>query len=162
CRADGAIECLGRLDEQVKVRGCRIEPGEVEAALRRHPGVRDARVLAREAAPDDVRLVAYVAAAEPETVPASALRAHLQARLPDSMVPSAFVVLAGFPLTPGGKVDRAALPPPRWEAGAAYVAPRTPAEEILAATWAEVLGVERVGVHDGFFELGGHSLLATR
>ncbi|MFL5385473.1 MAG: amino acid adenylation domain-containing protein [Longimicrobiaceae bacterium] len=161
-RADGGIECLGRLDEQVKIRGFRIEPGEVEAALLRLPGVRGARVLAREAPTGERRLVAYLAADEPEAVRAPALRAHLRARLPEHMVPGAFVVLAALPLTPGGKVDRGALPAPRWEPGEAYVPPRTPAEEILAGIWAEVLGVERVGVHDSFFELGGHSLLATR
>jgi len=161
-RADGTIECLGRVDEQVKVRGFRIEPGEVEAALLLHPGVRGALVLARDAAPGERRLVAYVAAAEAETMHAAALRAHLRGRLPEPMVPAAFVVMAAFPLTAGGKVDRAALPAPAWEAGAAYVPPRTPGEEILAGIWAEVLGVERVGVHDGFFDLGGHSLLATR
>ncbi|HYH80732.1 MAG TPA: amino acid adenylation domain-containing protein [Longimicrobium sp.] len=161
-RADGRIECLGRLDEQVKIRGVRVEPGEIEAALLQFPGVRGALVLAREAAPGERRLVAYVAAGEPEAVPAAALRGHLRARLPDAMVPAAFVVLAVFPLTAGGKVDRRALPAPRWEAGGAYVAPRTPAEEILTDIWGEVLGVERVGIHDGFFDLGGHSLLATR
>ncbi|HEX5723827.1 MAG TPA: amino acid adenylation domain-containing protein, partial [Longimicrobiaceae bacterium] len=161
-RADGSIECLGRVDAQVKVRGVRIEPGEIEAALRQCPGVRDALVLAREPVPGERRLVAYVTADAPETVQSSALRAHLRARLPDYLVPGAFVVLAGFPLTPGGKVDHRALPSPRWESGRAYVPPRTPAEEILADIWSEVLGVERVGVHDGFFELGGHSLLATR
>ncbi|HYR10120.1 MAG TPA: amino acid adenylation domain-containing protein, partial [Longimicrobium sp.] len=161
-RADGSIECLGRLDAQVKIRGVRIEPGEIEAVLRRHPGVRDALAVAREAAPGDARLVAYVAADEPGTLHLSALREHLRGSLPDSMLPSAFVVLAAFPLTPGGKVDRRALSDPLWEAAREYVAPRTPAEEILADIWSEVLGVERVGVHDGFFDLGGHSLLATR
>ncbi|MBW3655436.1 MAG: amino acid adenylation domain-containing protein, partial [Gemmatimonadetes bacterium] len=161
-RADGSIECLGRLDEQVKIRGFRIEPGEIERLLRQQPGVRDALVIAREAAAGDRRLVAYVAAGHPESVQPSTLRARLAAGLPEYMVPSAFVVLAGFPLTANGKVDRRALPAPAWDAGRAYVAPRTPAEEILADIWATVLGVERVGVHDSFFELGGHSLLATR
>ncbi|HEU0300597.1 MAG TPA: amino acid adenylation domain-containing protein, partial [Longimicrobium sp.] len=161
-RADGGIECLGRLDAQLKVRGVRVEPGEIEAVLRQHPGVRDALVLAREAAPDDRRLVAYVAVDAPRTLHPSTLREHLRACLPEPMIPAAFVVLAGFPLTPGGKVDRRALPDPPWQAGGEHAAPRTLAEEVLAEIWSEVLGVERVGVHDGFFELGGHSLLATR
>jgi amino acid adenylation domain-containing protein len=158
----GEIEFLGRTDHQVKIRGFRIEPGEVEAALLRHPGVREALVLAREVAPGERRLVAYVAADGREGVGAAGLRAHLRAHLPEYMVPSAFVVLEHFPRTPGGKTDRGALPAPAWEGGAAYVAPRTPLEEILAEIWAGVLNRERVGVHDGFFELGGHSLLATR
>ncbi|HYH82912.1 MAG TPA: amino acid adenylation domain-containing protein, partial [Longimicrobium sp.] len=158
----GEIEFLGRVDQQVKIRGFRIEPGEIEAALLQHPGVREALVLAREAASGERRLVGYVAAAGVEGVAAAGLRAHLGARLPDYMVPGAFVVLERFPRTPGGKVDRGALPAPAWEAEAAYVAPRTPVEEIVAGIWAEVLGRERVGAHDGFFELGGHSLLAMR
>jgi syringomycin synthetase protein SyrE len=160
--AGGEIEFLGRVDQQVKVRGFRIEPAEVEAALLQHPGVREAVVLAREAAPGDRRLVGYVVPAGREGVAAASLRAHLGARLPDYMVPSAFVALESFPRTPGGKVDRGALPAPAWEAEAAYVPPRSPVEEVVAAIWAEVLGRDRVGVHDGFFELGGHSLLATR
>jgi amino acid adenylation domain-containing protein len=158
----GEIEFLGRVDQQVKIRGFRIEPGEIEAALLQHPGVREALVLAREAAPGEPRLVGYVAAAGGEGVAAAGLRAHLGARLPDYMVPGAFVVLEKFPRGPGGKVDRGALPAPAWEAQAAYVAPRTPVEEIVAGICAEVLGRERVGVHDGFFDLGGHSLLAMR
>jgi amino acid adenylation domain-containing protein len=161
-RADGSLECLGRLDAQVKIRGVRIEPGEIEAALLRYPGVRDALVLAREAVPGERRLVAYVAMGDAEAPRSSALRAHLAARLPDSLVPAAFVVLAELPRMPGGKVDRGALPAPHREAERGYTAPRTPAEEILADLWSDVLGVERVGVHDGFFELGGHSLLAAR
>ncbi|HEX6041076.1 amino acid adenylation domain-containing protein, partial [Longimicrobium sp.] len=162
CRADGAMECLGRLDEQVKVRGLRMEPGEIEGLLRRVPGITDARVLAHDAAPGDRRLVAYVAAAPPASVQPAALRAHLAAHLPQAMVPAAFVVLPALPRTPGGKVDRQALPAPAWDEGAAYVAPRTPVEEIVAGLWARALGVERVGVHEPFFALGGHSLLATR
>ncbi|HEU4557685.1 MAG TPA: amino acid adenylation domain-containing protein, partial [Longimicrobium sp.] len=160
--AGGEIEFLGRVDQQVKIRGFRIEPGEIEAALLQHPGVREALVMAREAAPGERRLVGYVVAAGAEGVDAAALRAHLGARLPDYMVPGAFVVLERFPRAPGGKVDRGALPAPAWEAEAAYVAPRTPVEEIVAGIWAEVLGRERVGAHDGFFDLGGHSLLAMR
>jgi amino acid adenylation domain-containing protein len=161
-RADGGIECLGRLDSQVKIRGVRIEPGEIEAALRQHPAVRDAVVLAREDVSGDRRLVAYVAADQPRALDPGALREHLRALLPGPMVPGAVVVLARFPLTPGGKVDRGALPDPARDAAGRHVAPRTPVEEILAGIWGEVLGIGRVGVHDGFFDLGGHSLLATR
>ncbi|HEX8275252.1 MAG TPA: amino acid adenylation domain-containing protein, partial [Longimicrobiaceae bacterium] len=158
----GELEFLGRVDQQVKIRGFRIEPGEVEAALLLHPAVRDAVAVVREDAPGERRLVAYVAAAEGETADAAELRAHLRGRLPEYMVPSAVVVLDALPLTPTGKVDRRALPAPEGAAGGEHVAPRTPAEEVLAAIWAEVLGAGRVGVHDDFFALGGHSLLATR
>ncbi len=155
--ADGTLEFLGRTDGQVKLRGFRIELGEIEAALRAH--VQDAVAMVREDAPGDRRLVAYVVAP-----PAGAdLRALLRATLPDYMVPSAFVTLDALPLTPNGKVDRRALPvPERTAAGEAYVAPRTPDEEVLCGIWAEVLGVERVGIDDDFFALGGHSLLAMQ
>ncbi|HEX8245289.1 MAG TPA: amino acid adenylation domain-containing protein, partial [Longimicrobium sp.] len=158
-RADGTLEYLGRLDHQVKVRGFRIELGEVEAALRRNPGVTDCVVLAREDAPGDRRLVAYVVGG----VETDALRAQLRQSLPEHMVPSAFVSLDHLPLTPNGKLDRKALPAPELaSAEETYVAPRTPVEEVLAGIWAEVLERERVGAVENFFELGGHSLLATR
>ncbi|HET7461935.1 MAG TPA: non-ribosomal peptide synthase/polyketide synthase [Longimicrobium sp.] len=158
--AEGELEFLGRIDHQVKVRGFRIEPGEIETVLRRHPAVRDALVMAREDEPGDRRLVAYVAGAAPQ---AEALRAHLRATLPEHMVPGAFVMLDAFPLTPNGKVDRKALPAPDLAGGAdSYVAPRTAAERALAAIWGEVLGTDRVGAGDSFWSLGGHSLLATR
>jgi amino acid adenylation domain-containing protein/non-ribosomal peptide synthase protein (TIGR01720 family) len=158
-RADGTIECLGRIDQQVKIRGFRIEPGEIETLLRRQPGVRDCAVVVREDAPGDRRLVAYVAGG----ADAEALRAAVRAALPDYMVPAAFVEVEALPLTPGGKLDLRALPAPGPGGGEAeYVAPRTPAEETLAALWAQVLRVERVGAHDSFFEIGGHSLLAVR
>jgi amino acid adenylation domain-containing protein len=156
---DGNVEFLGRVDQQVKVRGFRIEPGEVEAALAAHPRVRQAVVVVREEA-GERRLVAYVVG---EGEPGE-LRRHLLERLPDYMVPAAFVTLDALPLTAHGKVDRRALPAPetaRPEARS-YVPPRGPIEEMLAGLWAEVLGAERVGVHDDFFDLGGHSLLATQ
>jgi amino acid adenylation domain-containing protein len=165
-RADGELEYLGRVDFQVKVRGFRIEPGEIEAAMRSHPAVRDAVAVVRDDAPGaagERRLVAYVAGAADGAVPAAAeLRAHLAARLPEYMLPSAFVVLEALPLTPNGKTDRRALPAPEASETKAFTAPRTPTEEVLAGIFGEVLGTGRVGVHDNFFERGGHSLLATR
>jgi len=158
---DGQLDFLGRVDHQVKIRGMRIELGEIESVLGRHPDLREAAVALREERPGEHRLIAYVVAAgEP---PASAeLRQYLLAKLPEHMVPAAFVTLDALPLTPNGKVDRRALPAPRWSAEGEPVAPRTPAEEILAGIWQEVLGVEGLGIHESFFALGGHSLLATR
>jgi|GEM_PF-628006 len=163
-RADGELEFLGRVDDQVKIRGFRIEPAEVESALLSHPAVRDAVVAAREDVPGERRLVAYVVAAGGAEPSPAELRARVADRLPEYMVPSAFVVLDEIPLTATGKADRRALPAPADDAvpRTAYVAPRNPVEEALAAVWREVLGVERVGVHDDFVGLGGHSLLATR
>jgi hypothetical protein len=163
-RCDGVLEYLGRTDYQVKLRGCRIELGEVEAALRSHPRVAAALALVRTDPPGDPRLVAYVVA-QGEGTAAEALRAHVRAKLPEYMVPSAFVLLEALPLSPNGKIDRKALPAPDRagvESAGAYVAPRTPVEEAVAAVWAEVLGLPRVGAHDNFFDLGGHSLLATQ
>ncbi|HWN44171.1 MAG TPA: amino acid adenylation domain-containing protein [Thermoanaerobaculia bacterium] len=155
-RPDGELDFLGRIDNQVKIRGFRIELGEIEAALLAIPGVRECVVVA-----SDARLVAYVA---PSEVPIPELRRSLAARLPEHMVPSAFVLLLALPLTPNGKVDRKALPAPgraRPEVGA-YAAPRDEVEERLAGLWAEALGLDAVGVEDDFFELGGHSLVAGR
>ncbi|MFC9249699.1 amino acid adenylation domain-containing protein, partial [Streptomyces sp. NPDC057136] len=164
--ADGQLEFLGRADDQLKVRGYRIEPLEIEAALVAHPGVR-AAVVSAFGESTDRRLVAYLVPTDhTEGVPAVVeLRAFAGERLPEFMVPSLFVELAVLPLTPNGKTDRAALPEPagfRTGSGGRYVAPATATEELLADVWARVLGVERVGVLDGFFELGGHSLLATQ
>ena len=162
---DGNIEFLGRADHQVKIRGFRIELGEIEAALGQHPAVRQAVVLAREDVPGEKRLVAYVVA-EREAFPTTTdLRRFLKDKLPDHMVPAVFVSLDALPLMPNGKIDRRALPAPdrsRPELDKAFVAPRTPAEEILAEIWARLLDVERIGIHDNFFDLGGHSLLATQ
>ncbi len=158
----GNLEFLGRVDRQVKVRGFRVELGEIEAALAEHPVVREVAVLAREDQPGERRLVAYVAPHAGQEALVGDLRAFLKERLPEHMVPTAFVTLAALPLNSSGKVDRRALPAPdagRPELAAEYTAPGTPAEEAVAAIWCEVLGIERVGVHDDFYELGGHSLL---
>ncbi|MFP2895292.1 amino acid adenylation domain-containing protein [Corallococcus sp. 4LFB] len=164
-RPDGVLEFLGRIDSQVKLRGYRIELGEVEAVMVQHPNLREAVAVVREDAPGDQRLVAYVVPQEGQTVDIAALRAFLQQRLPEYMVPSAFVGLDALPLTANAKVDRKALPRPGGEdtvQGARYLEPRTDLERTLASVWAELLGVERVGLKDSFFDRGGHSLLATQ
>ncbi|SMF97468.1 non-ribosomal peptide synthase domain TIGR01720/amino acid adenylation domain-containing protein [Methylomagnum ishizawai] len=156
-RADGAIEYLGRLDHQVKLRGVRIEPGEIEARLLAQPGVSEAVVLLADA-PGGPRLVAYAAAAGTD---ADTLAAALRRQLPEAMLPSRILVLDRLPKTPNGKLDRKALPGPEW-AGREYLPPATDTERRLAAIWQELLGVGRVGRSDRFFDLGGHSLLAMR
>ncbi len=149
----------------MKIRGYRIELGEIEATLIEHPAVKETVVLARQDRPGDQRLVAYVVAEGKEPPPLPELRAFARRTLPDYMVPSVFVVLEAMPLTPNGKVDRQALPGPEDSQSTLteeLVAPRTETEHVVAGIWAEVLGIEQVGVHDNFFDLGGHSLLATR
>ncbi|HEX3530750.1 MAG TPA: amino acid adenylation domain-containing protein [Thermoanaerobaculia bacterium] len=161
-RPDGALEYLGRLDHQVKIRGFRIELGEIEAALRQHPAVGEAVAVAMSEA-DGASLAAFVVPAGDMAPPARELRDFLRQRLPEAMIPAAFVPLAALPLTHNGKLDRRRLPRPAFVRPAtAAVAPRTPVEEVLAVVWAELLGVERVGVEDDFFELGGHSLKAAQ
>jgi non-ribosomal peptide synthetase component F len=163
--AEGVLEYQGRFDHQVKVRGMRIELGEIESALLEHGGVREAVVLAREDSPGDQRLVAYLVPAGEGSVEFEALRGWLKEKLPEYMVPSAFVLLEALPLSPNGKVDRKTLPAPGsvgLPSDVSHVPPQGSVEETVARIWAEVLGVERVGVRDNFFDLGGHSLLATQ
>jgi acyl-CoA synthetase (AMP-forming)/AMP-acid ligase II/acyl carrier protein len=172
---DGQIAWVGRMDDQVKIRGYRVEPGEIEAALTEHAEVAECAILADCELPGETRLVAYVViggvtgAATPgvsggREALAAGLRAHLSDRLPAYMVPQAFEVLAALPRLPNGKIDRLQLPRPGWgrDAAQALVPARTELEAVLAAVWQDVLGLDRVGVHDDFFALGGHSLLATR
>jgi amino acid adenylation domain-containing protein len=162
---DGNIEYLHRLDNQVKVRGCRVEPGEIEAVLRHHSDVREVAVAVQDRGGNDPQLVAYLVPRGDQSPSVAELRAHLSARLPEFMVPSAFVVLEALPLSPSGKVDCRSLPQlgrrldPSQDA---RVPPRSEVERRVAAIWREVLGVDEVGVHDNFFELGGHSLLLAR
>jgi amino acid adenylation domain-containing protein len=162
---DRNIEFLGRIDHQVKIRGFRIELREIEAVLAQHPAVQQAVLLARDDVPGDTRLVAYVVPNQEPAPMTSELRRFLQARLPEYMVPATFVPLEALPMTPNGKVDLRALPAPGPERPAldeAFVSPQTFIEERLARIWAEVLGIDQVGIHDDFFAVGGHSLLATQ
>jgi acyl carrier protein len=162
---DRNIEFLGRSDYQIKLRGFRIEPGEIERTLEQHNAVREAIVLVQENGPGEKRLVAYVVTGEEMRPVANELRGFLKDKLPEHMVPAGFEVLDGFPLTTSGKVDRRALQAPdgrRPELDEAFAACRTPTEDLLAQIWKQVLGIAQIGVHDNFFQLGGHSLLATQ
>jgi amino acid adenylation domain-containing protein len=162
---DGNIEFRGRGDNQVKIRGFRIELGEIEAELSQHPQVDEIALLVREDEPGNQYLVAYIVPREEVLPTVSELRSFLKQKLPDYMVPSAFVMLDSLPLTPNGKVDRRALPTPdrtALKSEQTLISPRTPIEEVLAGIWTQVLGCESVSIHDNFFDLGGHSLLATQ
>ena len=161
---EGDIEFLGRIDHQVKIRGLRIEPGEIEACITRHAAVREAVVIAREDIPGDKRLVAYLVSASPPADLADQLRALIRAAMPEYMVPAAFVLLDAFPLSPNGKVDRKALPAPEAAAyaGRDFEAPLGDIESALAQIWCDVLKLERIGRHDQFFDLGGNSLMAMQ
>jgi thioesterase domain-containing protein/acyl carrier protein len=162
--ADGTLECLGRVDSQVKLRGFRIELGEIEALLSSHPAIQQCAVIAREDTPGDKQLVAYFETRTTPAPTAADLRAYVEKDLPIYMVPAVFVAMVKLPLTPNGKVDRKSLPAPAQQASVKndYVAPRDATEQLLAQIWANVLKVKRVGLHDNFFGLGGHSLLAVR
>jgi acyl-coenzyme A synthetase/AMP-(fatty) acid ligase/acyl carrier protein len=159
---NGELEYLGRIDNQVKIRGFRIELGEIEALLASHPQIWETVVLVWDDTAGDKRLVAYIVPQPEITIIIDEIRQFLKAKLPDYMVPNAFVILEALPLTANGKIDRRALPPPNLDISDKYVAPSTPIEEILVNIWSEVLKVEKVGINDNFFELGGHSLLATQ
>ena len=163
--SDGSIEFVGRIDNQVKIRGFRIELGEIETVLFQHPDVREAVIILREDNPDDKRLVAYIVPNQKSIPTISELHRYLREKLPEYMVPAAFVILDVMPLTSNGKVDRRALPLPethRPELETTYVVPQNEAEQLITSTWQEVLQVEQVGIHDNFFDLGGHSLLLVR
>ncbi|MBD2435190.1 non-ribosomal peptide synthetase [Nostoc sp. FACHB-110] len=161
--SDGNIQYLGRIDNQVKIRGFRIELGEIEALLSQHSHVQASCVILREDTPGDKRLVAYVVAHPESTPTVGELRQFVKSKLPEYMIPNAFVILGSLPLTANGKVDRRALPAPDlYNSSDTYIAPRNPREELLAQIWAQLLKVELVGINDNFFELGGHSLLATQ
>jgi amino acid adenylation domain-containing protein len=164
-RPDGALEILGRLDDQTKIRGVRVEPGEVSAVLATHPAVAACVVTSVKDAQGENALAAYVVRKKDSPITVPELRVHLETMLPAAMVPGYFVLIDALPLTPNGKVDRRRLPGPQ-EAdravAAVHVAPRNPTEMVIAEIWSEVLGIERPGVFDSFFELGGHSLKATR
>jgi amino acid adenylation domain-containing protein len=164
-RPESHLEYVGRLDQQVKLRGIRLEPGEIEAALAQHPAVRETAVILREDVLGEPRLVAYVVPVQEPGPTMRELRHFLEKQLPAAMVPSTLMLLEALPLTPSGKVDRLGLPQPDSRRPALkddYVAPHTPVEQQIATIWCHLLGLERVGIHDNFFELGGHSLLAMQ
>jgi acyl-coenzyme A synthetase/AMP-(fatty) acid ligase/acyl carrier protein len=169
CRYDseGALAFIGRADQQIKLRGFRIEPGEVEVVLKRHARVKDAVVVKRQSHQGEEQLVAYLVVEEDASVEAAELRGHLAEELPVYMIPTHFVRMRELPLTGSGKLDRLKLPDPAEnpslrDRGVSYVAPRTPVEQFLAGCWREVLQIESVSIHDNFFDLGGHSLSATQ
>jgi acyl carrier protein len=160
---DGQLEFAGRTDHQIKIRGFRIEAGEIETALTAHPAIADAAVIAREDQPGAKRLAAYVVPAPGHASEPAELRTHLAATLPDYMIPAAFVTMGQLPLTPNGKLDRRKLPAPGAPpATTGYTPPRTETEGALASIWADVLGIDRVGIRDNFLELGGDSLRSLR
>ncbi|MEU7157964.1 amino acid adenylation domain-containing protein [Streptomyces chrestomyceticus] len=161
-RPDGQLEFLGRTDDQVKIRGYRIELGEIESALHRHPQVAQAAVTVREDTAGHPRLIGYVVPADGTTPSPQDVREHTAVSLPEYMVPAAVVVLDALPLTPNGKLDHKALPAPSTAEASEYAAPRDAVEETLAGIWADLLGVERVGIHDNFFDLGGDSILSIQ
>ena len=164
-KVTGEIEFLGRVDHQIKLRGHRIEPGEIETALRKHPLLKEAAVRVWENSANDKRLAAYVVGVNGELPGAEALRRFLEEQLPAVLVPSTFTVLNALPLTPNGKVDRKALPEPQLDRSAIharFVAPATTIERKIAGVWQKLLKIEQVGLHDNFFDLGGHSLLAVQ
>jgi acyl-coenzyme A synthetase/AMP-(fatty) acid ligase/acyl carrier protein len=164
-RPDGTLEILGRLDDEVKIRGVRIEPAEVTATLARHPLVESCVVVGKKNERDETYLAAYAVASVEEKSTTTELRSYLLQQLPAAMVPTVFVFLDSLPLTPNGKIDRKALPEPDQQRSApeeSYIAPRSRIESVVAGIWAEVLKLQRVSVHDNFFALGGHSLLATQ
>jgi acyl-CoA synthetase (AMP-forming)/AMP-acid ligase II/acyl carrier protein len=160
-RRDGSIVCLGRIDQQIKIRGFRVEPGEIEAVIQQHPSIKQALVAIWEPSPDDKRLVAYITAieAQPQIDP---LKEWLHTQLPAHMIPTEWVILETLPLTPNGKLDRKSLPPPEREINDAFIEPRAGTEAILAELMSQTLQVNQIGATDDFFDLGGHSLLAGR
>jgi acyl carrier protein len=160
--SDGLLEFLGRIDQQIKIRGHRIEPGEIEAWLRARPEVQDAAVVAQDGQPGGKRLVAYVVTRDGALFDRNGLRDYLERHLPDYMVPSTFVSIDALPLTPNGKLDRKALPRPESVVEAPVPRPRTLVEEVMCGIWASALDVDNIGLEDDFFELGGHSLLAAQ
>ncbi|WNN92284.1 non-ribosomal peptide synthetase [Gloeocapsopsis dulcis] len=161
---NGEIEYIGRIDNQVKIRGFRIELGEIETVITQHPAVRETVVVVRSDLADSQTLVAYVVPQQEQTLTISELRSFLESKLPNYMIPTAFVTLEALPLTPNGKIDRKALPTPDTAqlTSSKYISPTTPIEKLLGGIWAEILGIDKIGIHDNFFELGGHSLIATR
>jgi amino acid adenylation domain-containing protein/non-ribosomal peptide synthase protein (TIGR01720 family) len=162
---DGAIEYLGRTDNQIKLRGFRVEPGEVEAMLNQHPGIINSVVATRENGNGEQRLVGYTMQKPGVVLSSSELRTYLLGKLPEHMIPATFITLDALPLTPNGKLDKEALPAPDWslpKLDESYIPPRTQREILLAQIWSEVLGAKRVGIHDNFFELGGDSILSIK